>query len=73
MPNTATTTITRTRVGTASIAFGAIDDGYYREGAPFSCANALLTYRFDAGENAGRSGSIKLQRLGPSPTQCTAP
>jgi len=49
---------TTTRVGTASVAFG-------------SCNSLTLAYTFTAGTNAGLSGSVALQRVGPVPAGCT--
>jgi hypothetical protein len=34
------------------------------------CRQITLNYRFSAGELAGRSGTQRLQRLGPVPTAC---
>ena len=45
------TPVTRTQVGTANIVF-------------HSCTSLSLTYTFNAGVNAGLSGSIDLQRIG---------
>jgi len=36
-----------------------------------TCSSATLTYRFTGGGNAGRSGTIELQRLGTAPAQCS--
>ncbi len=36
-----------------------------------SCDSATLTYRFSAGENAGRSGTLDLTRVGPAPPGCS--
>ena len=35
------------------------------------CMNATLTYRFNAGENAGLAGTLALQRLGNPPPGCS--
>jgi hypothetical protein len=69
-PNTRNTVITTKRVGTAAIYFGA---QYSYRDQFFNCSEAYLSYQFDAGENAGRSGDIKLSRLGPAPAGCTSP
>lgn len=37
------------------------------------CGNAELDYRFTSGELAGRSGTQRLQRLGPPPLECRSP
>ena len=44
-------------VGTSTLAFA-------------SCTRATLTYAFSAGPNAGRSGTIALTRVGPTPAGC---
>jgi hypothetical protein len=36
------------------------------------CAKASLDYAFTGGSNAGRSGTIALQRVGPTPSGCTS-
>jgi hypothetical protein len=51
------TPVTTTQVGTADISFS-------------SCSAMILVYRFSAGENAGKNGSISLTRIGPPPTGC---
>ena len=35
-----------------------------------SCTSALFQYSFTAGSNAGKSGTIPLQRVGPVPPGC---
>jgi hypothetical protein len=45
-------------VGSASLAFA-------------SCTSATLDFRFDGGPNAGRSGTLHLQRVGPAPPGCS--
>jgi hypothetical protein len=35
-----------------------------------SCTTATLSYAFDAGQNAGRTGTIALARVGPAPAGC---
>ncbi|TLY50044.1 MAG: hypothetical protein E6K53_11790 [Gammaproteobacteria bacterium] len=50
--------ITTPLVGTASIAFN-------------NCNSMVLNYSFNAGTNAGLSGTINLQRAGPTPTGCS--
>ena len=67
-PNSPGTLISRRRVGTANVRFGTSSGGQFA--SPFSCARAYVSYSFDAGENAGRSGEISLQRLGPAPESC---
>ncbi len=67
-PNSPATVIRTQRVGTALVKFGTQSGSPYAD--DFSCANAYLSYHFDSGENAGRSGEIALQRLGPSPSAC---
>ncbi len=57
-PNTPATVITTKQVGTATVAF-------------LSCTNATLHYVFSAGENAGHTNDIHLQRLGAAPGYCT--
>ena len=47
-------------LGTADIAFQ-------------DCATMTLSYRFDAGENAGEIGTMRLTRLGPVPAGCKLP
>ncbi len=37
------------------------------------CRQITLSYRFSAGELAGRSGTQRLQRLGPVPVECVSP
>jgi len=51
-------TVTTPQVGTASIVFG-------------SCSALTLNYNFTSGSNAGQSGNISLQRVGPVPTGCS--
>jgi hypothetical protein len=36
-----------------------------------TCSSATLAYRFTGGGNAGRSGTIELQRLGNAPAHCS--
>lgn len=62
-PNTPQTVISRRRVGTAEVVFGSRDP--FNDASLYSCHEAYVDYKFDAGENAGRSGKIALQRLGP--------
>lgn len=50
--------VTTTAVGSVVLSFS-------------SCELATLTYRFDAGELTGLSGTINLQRLGASPAACS--
>ena len=50
--------VTTPQVGTASIAFN-------------SCNAMVLNYSFTAGTNAGQSGTINLQRVGPTPAGCS--
>jgi hypothetical protein len=49
--------VTTRQVGTASLHFE-------------SCSAAMLSYRFTAGENSGRSGTIALARTTSAPTGC---
>jgi hypothetical protein len=49
--------VSSVQVGSADIAFQ-------------SCSAMTLTYRFTGGGNAGRTGTIPLQRIGPTPTGC---
>ena len=49
--------VTPTRVGTATLSF-------------IDCDKGTLQYRFDAGHNDGRSGSITLSRLSPATQAC---
>ncbi len=37
------------------------------------CRQITLSYRFNAGELSGRSGTQRLQRLGPLPRECASP
>jgi hypothetical protein len=53
--STATTTAL---VGTATITY-------------HTCNSATLSYTFDAGTNAGKSGSIDLARVAPAPSTCS--
>lgn len=57
-PNTPSTVITTTQVGTAFIHFS-------------SCSKASISYQFFAGDAQGLSRTIQLQRLGPAPAYCT--
>ena len=50
--------VTTPQVGAASIAFT-------------NCNALVLNYNFSAGSNAGQSGSINLQRAGPTPAGCS--
>lgn len=52
------TPTTSTQVGTVKIAFQ-------------SCNALTLSYQFSAGENQGITGTINLQRVGPTPTGCS--
>ena len=52
------TPVTRAQVGTADIVFQ-------------SCTSMTLSYTFTSGANAGLSGSIPLQRIGPPPAGCS--
>jgi|GEM_PF-1093934 len=51
-------TVTTPQVGTANIAFS-------------NCNALTLNYNFTAGSNAGQSGSVSLQRAGPTPAGCS--
>ncbi|MCB1552481.1 MAG: intradiol ring-cleavage dioxygenase [Xanthomonadales bacterium] len=53
----APTAVTHTEVGVAELSFT-------------SCSSAVLTYRFETGELAGRAGSIRLVRGAPAPGDC---
>jgi hypothetical protein len=50
---------------TSSQAIGSVDIRFE------SCTAATFAYRITAGEEAGRSGSIALSRVGPAPENCT--
>ena len=50
--------VTTTPVGTVDLSF-------------HSCSSATAVYHFTAGENAGKSASIDLVRVGPTPAGCT--
>ena len=50
--------VTTPQVGTASIVFG-------------NCNALTLNYTFSTGTNAGQSGSVNLQRAGPTPAGCS--
>lgn len=47
-----------------TVRIGSVDVDFH------SCTSATLKYRFTAGENAGRTGTQNLQRVGPAPAQC---
>jgi hypothetical protein len=49
---------------TSTVAVGSIDIALQ------TCATATLTYRFTSGENAGRTGTMNLSRLGDPPPGC---
>ena len=50
--------VTTPQVGSASVAFN-------------NCNSMVLNYNFTAGTNTGQSGTINLQRVGPTPAGCS--
>ncbi len=57
-PNLPGAVISTTQVGTAAVDFT-------------TCTDASVSYAFTTGENAGRSGTINLKRLGGVPPECS--
>jgi len=51
------TPTTTERVGTASVQFT-------------TCKTLLITYQFSSGDNEGKSGTLSLSRVGPTPAGC---
>lgn len=51
--------------GTSTLPVGSADLVFH------DCGTATLSYSFTSGENAGRSGTLDLARVGPTPAGCT--